>query len=302
MKLPKEELPLIPVEGVLSYEENLPYPYVHYSGRFGVFSAFQKNREGKIYFCSCQKQSLQVYISYANIGFDYLPKSVRANLRQMLADTIQFKKGICHVCNKAIPKFIPGKSKLNSTKFDSIYGNYIKVKQLEFGVSPSGFIYESGYLPIGMQAPLITEGNSNRLDEQSRFDLYRYCENIIREKVGYHLVGQKWSTEIKLLQIVKKLYPNYNVIHQYEIDHLRIDIYVEELNLAIEYQGEQHFKVIGFMGGKEGLNQRIKRDKEKAEICKYYNINLIYFTYKDKLSDTLVKNRINEHLKLSKSE
>ena len=42
-----------------------------------------------------------------------------------------------------------------------------------------------------------------------------------------------------------------------------IDIFLPELNIGFEYQGEQHFKPIPKFGGEKEFQKVLKRDKEK---------------------------------------
>ena len=58
-----------------------------------------------------------------------------------------------------------------------------------------------------------------------------------------------------------------------------LDILIKDFNIAIEYQGIQHFKPNDFFGGIDEFNNTIKRDKEKYKLCKKNNIILLYFSY-----------------------
>lgn len=51
------------------------------------------------------------------------------------------------------------------------------------------------------------------------------------------------------------------------------------------------------MGGEEGLKRRQERDKEKIDLCKYYNLDLVYVTYLDELSEKVIKNKISPYLR-----
>ena len=55
--------------------------------------------------------------------------------------------------------------------------------------------------------------------------------------------------------------------HKHSADggYLELDIYVPELLLGLEYQGEQHFKPIHYFGEYE--TQQL-RDEEKRQACK----------------------------------
>ena len=57
----------------------------------------------------------------------------------------------------------------------------------------------------------------------------------------------------------------------------RLDFYLVDYNIAIECQGEQHFKVNSFFGGIEGLLSTQYRDYVKYEKCKKHKINILYY-------------------------
>ena len=59
--------------------------------------------------------------------------------------------------------------------------------------------------------------------------------------------------------------------------NLYLDFYLPEYNIAIEYQGEQHYKPIKRFGGEEGFSLIKERDKKKLELCNKHNIKLFYF-------------------------
>ncbi len=60
------------------------------------------------------------------------------------------------------------------------------------------------------------------------------------------------------------------------------DIYFPDYNIAIEYQGGQHFKPIKLFGGKNTFNKIIERDERKYLACQVNNCKLFYFTYTKK--------------------
>jgi len=297
--VPKEAVPALESDGCVTYEGELPYPIVHYPSRFGSFFGFQETENGPVCYCSCQRKGLEIYLLNEEFHkFGEIPKSLQFNIGEVFINTLQFKDNLCHVCNKVCPRYGFGKT-LNGTKFHSIYGHYINGLAFGYGIGSRGIIYAPELLPPDIVPYLITHSfDDKRLDDQSITDFLRYCEDIIRIRMGYFAIGKKWTTEVKLLEIIRKLYQNYTVIHQYPLDHLRADIFIEELNLIIEYQGEQHFKPIAFMGGEEGLENTKVRDKEKAELCKYYKLGIVYFDYKDDLNEKMVKERISLYLKV----
>ncbi len=56
------------------------------------------------------------------------------------------------------------------------------------------------------------------------------------------------------------------------------------MNLAIEYQGMQHYQSVEFFGGEEGLRNTKDRDKRKVELCQRNRVELVYFRYEKKLA------------------
>lgn len=58
-----------------------------------------------------------------------------------------------------------------------------------------------------------------------------------------------------------------------------LDFYLPKYNVAIECQGEQHFKPINYFGGECNFLNVTERDKLKFELCKQHIMKLIYFTH-----------------------
>lgn len=109
----------------------------------------------------------------------------------------------------------------------------------------------------------------------------------------------KWKNEAELYAITKILFPSFSIIREYspkELQGLRIDIFVQELNLAIEYQGQQHFQPIKAFGGEDAFKKLQERDALKKRLCKDLGLNLKYFTYKEKISLEFVRTKLKKFL------
>lgn len=61
---------------------------------------------------------------------------------------------------------------------------------------------------------------------------------------------------------------------------MELDGYCEELSLALEYQGIQHYKEISLYPN-GNLARRIKDDKRKKRLCEDHGVRLFYFTFED---------------------
>ena len=60
---------------------------------------------------------------------------------------------------------------------------------------------------------------------------------------------------------------------------LKFDFYLPDYNCCIEYDGEQHFRIVNFFGGEKGFIERQYRDNLKTQYCKNNNIKLIRISY-----------------------
>jgi hypothetical protein len=100
--------------------------------------------------------------------------------------------------------------------------------------------------------------------------------------MGYHIIPQKRFKGCK------------------DKHTLPFDVYLKELHLLIEYQGEQHYKPIDFAGkgemwAKQEFEKTIKRDNVKIEYCKNHNIPIIIIPYwkKNNMEDYIL-NKLKE--------
>jgi hypothetical protein len=214
---------------------------------------------------------LEYYFNFENgFDFNYIFKdketkayhlSINSDHYSVNSDPFHYLDKICHICSDKVSSHYYCNPMYGSV-IAQRYGSYIKKE-----------IYES----------------KNNLFEKE-------AENIVRAKIGYFKIGGKWKSETILYTIVQNLFSNYKIKRHFRpkwLEGLELDIYVDELNLGIEYQGQQHFSAIGKFGGEEGLKKVQERDKRKKEICDNVGIKLLYFLHNEFLSSELVSKKIN---------
>ncbi len=102
--------------------------------------------------------------------------------------------------------------------------------------------------------------------------------------------------------IVNELYPNEGVKQEETIridgKTLYLDIYIPRLKIAIECNGEQHFKFNKFFHTDAGAFMlQKKNDLLKELYCQETNIALAKINYNDNITKDLVKQRIIESLR-----
>lgn len=84
----------------------------------------------------------------------------------------------------------------------------------------------------------------------------------------------------------KKIRPDWLHVAGLTKGNLELDIYNEELHLAVEYNGPQHYKFVPrFHKTQEAFEQRLEHDKLKAKICKERGIFLIVIKYDIEIKD-----------------
>ena len=71
---------------------------------------------------------------------------------------------------------------------------------------------------------------------------------------------------------------------------LRLDYYLVDYNIAIEYQGEQHFHSVKYFGGNKRFIDRIERDKRKKELCDKNNVKILYVSFYKKPTYNVINN------------
>lgn len=145
-------------------------------------------------------------------------------------------------------------------------------------------------------------------------DAWRYADTILeaaynnkfsnKERSTYTRPVNRWKTEETVYNVTKKLFSNYKVIYQYRPFFLKskkggqlsYDVFISGLNIAIEYQGKQHFEPIEFFGGKEAYEKNIERDKEKYDLSIQHGIKLIYLNYWENITPKLIREKVEEVL------
>ena len=143
-------------------------------------------------------------------------------------------------------------------------------------------------------------------------DAWRYADQILKdayqdkyakvEKTSYRRPENQWISEELVSKLVKKLCRNYKVIYQHRPYFLKsdiggqlsYDIYVCGIDVAIEYQGKQHFEPVEYFGGEENFQRTQARDKIKRDLSEKNGVKLIYVNYWEDISAQLITRQFGE--------
>ena len=120
----------------------------------------------------------------------------------------------------------------------------------------------------------------------------RVYECMVSEK----RIPIKWVSEYRLFYFVKQLCPE--AVFQFHCEWLgqqSYDIYLPEQRVAIEYQGEQHYRDVSFF--KSDYDEYRRRDKRKLEISNANDVRLLYYSYEshvmlDRVKSFLKQNKV----------
>lgn len=223
---------------------------------------FYNKLTGESFFCNCFKDAI-VKSGSSEDNLEFSHPHIIYAINNK-----KYKREICHIC-KDMNSDLIFCHRMYGSAFKVRYGAYIRKFEI-----------------------------SEDIDE-------REAENKVRELKGVAKIGEKWVNETLLFNYIKLLFPKYQVQREaspHWLNKQRFDAYIPELSLAIEYQGEQHFNSIGLFGGDEGLKKTKLRDKEKFNKSKENGVEIIYFSYKDNLSEKLVSQRLKSYINIDYRE
>lgn len=117
---------------------------------------------------------------------------------------------------------------------------------------------------------------------------------------GYGCSKCKLKEQTNIFNMIKSWFPNEQWEWEYSPEWLglqRFDIYNIKYNIAIEFNGRQHYEPIACMGGDRQFEINKLRDCKKSELCDINNCILYCIKYDNKNYDKIredINNIIND--------
>ena len=124
--------------------------------------------------------------------------------------------------------------------------------------------------------------------------------NTAKSEVRRHLSISPWVREDKLYELVSKIFPTSIIRREASPSWLgqqRLDIFLPELGLAIEHQGEQHFRPIAAFGGDQGFRKTQERDERKRRLCVCNGVTIVDIRFDHPLTLPSLRHRLRRWLK-----
>ena len=137
----------------------------------------------------------------------------------------------------------------------------------------------------GMRIHAITKSvngysfSLSKLAQDCCLNLMRDAENTLREERDIPRIGEGWVAETELYYQIRKAFPDESVIQHGRpgwLGRQHLDVYLPDLKVALEYQGEQHDRPVAFFGGEEAFRKNVERDRKKLAKCKKHGVRIIY--------------------------
>lgn len=160
---------------------------------------------------------------------------------------------------------------------------------------------------------LLTEdcnGSLTRIDVKCANDhMFNTTFDYVNQ--GYWCPTCPHKTQTKLTDIIQKLYPDAKIHTNYrgfdwlkmnkrKQQRMEIDIWVPDIKLAVEYDGEQHFMPVTFGGiskeaAKKNLEKCKRRDTKKTKLIASHPDQVKYFirfNFKETINEANVRERL----------
>ena len=157
----------------------------------------------------------------------------------------------------------------------------------------SKYLYLNYYREIEINKAIIKCFFDKYYTTNDIYDSFDYREQLLCDMLNVKKSQLKKVNETILYKFIKDIYPD--TVLQYRNKFLKnqsLDIYIPSKKIAVEYNGEQHYKSIEYFGGVEKFIKQKELDKQKQKICSENGIKLIIWKYDEPLTEDEVIKRI----------
>ena len=120
-----------------------------------------------------------------------------------------------------------------------------------------------------------------------------------KAETKHRLALSRWVREEELYGVVRRLFPNEIVRRETSpkwLGRQRLDIYLPRVGLAIEHQGEQHYRPIEGFGGDHAFALTRERDERKRALCEENSVGVVDMRFDEALTVDNVRRRLRRWL------
>ena len=123
--------------------------------------------------------------------------------------------------------------------------------------------------------------------------------NTAKSEARRRLSISRWVREDELYRLVGKLFPTSIIRREASppwLGRQRLDVFLPELGLAIEHQGEQHYCPIAAFGGDQGFERTRERDERKRALCSDSGVTVVDIRFDQPLTLPSLRHRLRRWL------
>jgi hypothetical protein len=222
-------------------------------------TSFDHMLTGARLFCACAKRA---HISMLSRAKELAPQYAKGSWPQsviMILDDAVYADELCHLCIARSLSSAEAKRRYGQT-IESAFASYLDQIAFDLGVD----------------------------------------EATARAEARQILGLSRWVSESALYGIIRDLFPDYRVLREASptwLGRMRLDIFVPDLNLAIEYQGEQHYRPVSVFGGEDAYQRVLERDALKRRLCQENGIDVIDVRYDAPTTKAAMRQRLQRFLR-----
>lgn len=113
------------------------------------------------------------------------------------------------------------------------------------------------------------------------------------------LAISRWVREDETYRLVRRLFPTSTIRREASprwLGQQRLDLYLPDLALAIEHQGEQHYRPILGFGGERAFEKVKERDERKRMLCRENGVTLVEIRFDTPLTLPNLRARLGRWL------
>lgn len=174
--------------------------------------------------------------------------------------------------------------------------NIKKIKYYNYNLNNSRLAIQKYLFKNNISTMYKAINFENEIDEKYSKKYIELYSNLYIEMLDKKILSTKWKSEYELFKLIKSFFND--TIFQYRANWLQeqsLDIYIPSKRIGFEYQGEQHYKAIGFFGGENSLHSNINRDKLKKQKCEKNNVILIDWKYNENINEENLCNKLEKN-------
>ncbi|TYS67685.1 hypothetical protein FZC76_14030 [Sutcliffiella horikoshii] len=235
------------------------------------------------FFSPEQKEDILLLHYTLTTGTDFLPtyKLFGVSVEDLIKNAGAFQGKLGLDFAKIMNTGFMTKDTSEKIMYRNIYNSLLKTHDFQYRQELKTYLLNTYLVPVQDRVAHTSrffekyvQTNEKRLQLQEKMKLIE--EELILKKI----IPSKWKSEYEMFKLIKNQFPAARLHSSPDwLAPQHLDVFIEDLNIAFEYQGEQHFLAIDFFGGEGGLLKRKKLDKRKKDLCLQNGVKLVEWMF-----------------------